>query len=457
MAQKKLKHSQWREKDTSYYLHPFSEYKKLAEDKDCRVISHAEGVFIYDVDGKQYLDGMSGLWCNSLGFTNPSIADAVSRQLNTLPFYNSFFKTSNYPAIELAEKIISLAPTGMKQVFFTSSGSEAIDTLIRMARHFWTLQNKPNKQIIIGRKNAYHGSTMGGASLGGMAFMHAQGGLPIPNIVHIEQPYYYELGAGEEFEAFGKRMAGKLEEKIKELGQDNVAAFVGEPVQGAGGVIIPPKSYWLEIEKICQKYEILLCADEVITGFGRLGEWFGSIYYSIKPDIMVFAKGVTAGYLPLGGIIVGEKMSSAFMNSEVEFSHGFTYSGHPTCCAAALEAIRLLETQDLIKRVREEIGPYYQEKLRALEDHRLVGETRAIGLISAVELVKDKTSRGRYDNKFTMGTTCRDICVANGLISRAVRDTMVIAPPFIITEREVDMLFEKMTNCLDMTAERLKL
>ena len=442
-------------KDAAHYLHPFTDFKALAA-KGSRVMVRGEGIYIWDSEGNKILDGMSGLWNVNLGYGRKELADAAYRQLNTLPFYNSFFQTTNVPAAELAAAIAAIAPPHMKHVSFANSGSEANDTIVRMARRYWELEGQPQRTIIIGRKNGYHGSTMAGASLGGMAGMHAQGGLPIPGIVHIEQPYYYELGGKLSPEKFGVKAAGWLEEKIREVGKDNVAAFIGEPVQGAGGVIIPPMTYWPEIQRICDKYGILLISDEVICGFGRLGRWFGCEYFGTKPDFITFAKAVTSGYIPLGGVIVSDRVADVLIEKGGEFAHGYTYAGHPVACAVALENIRIFKAEKIIEKVAAETTPYLAEKFHSLADHPLVGVTETCGMMAALVLVADKEKKTSFDPAAEVGMICRGFCFREGVIMRAVGDRMIIAPPLIISKAEIDVLIALIRRCLDLTFEELK-
>ena len=442
-------------KDAAHYLHPFTDFKALAA-KGSRVIVRGEGIYIWDSEGNKILDGMSGLWNVNLGYGRKELADAAYRQLNTLPFYNSFFQTTNVPATELAAAIAEIAPPHMNRVSFANSGSEANDTIVRMARRYWELEGQPQRTIIIGRKNGYHGSTMAGASLGGMAGMHAQGGLPIPGIVHIEQPYYYELGGKLSPDKFGIKAAGWLEEKIREVGKDNVAAFIGEPVQGAGGVIIPPMTYWPEIQRICDKYGILLISDEVICGFGRLGRWFGCEYFGAKPDFITFAKAVTSGYIPLGGVIVSDRVADVLIEKGGEFAHGYTYAGHPVACAVALENIRILKAEKIIEKVAAETAPYLSEKFHSLADHPLVGVTQTCGMMAALVLVANKEKKTGFDPAAEVGMICRGFCFREGVIMRAVGDRMIIAPPLIISKAEIDALIALIRRCLDLTFEELK-
>ena len=441
--------------DAEHYLHPFTDHKKLAEEKS-RIITRADGIYLWDSDGNRYLDAMAGLWCVNVGYGRKEIAEAVNQQIRELPYYNSFFKTAHPPAIELSRLVCSLAPAHLNRVFFTGSGSEANDTVVRMARFYWALKGLPDKKVIISRRNAYHGSTLAAASLGGMQTMHAQGGLPIPDIDYIGQPYWYQDGGDLLPEEFGEKIAAELEQKILELGVDNVAAFIGEPIQGAGGVVIPPSTYWPRIQSICDEYEILLVADEVICGFGRTGKWFGSDYFEIKPDFMSIAKGLSSGYVPIGGVLVSDKVASILIEEGGEFNHGFTYSGHPVAAAAAIANLNILRDEGLVDRVDTETAPYIAEKWQQLTSHALVGEARIVGLIGALELVKDKTTRQFFDDRGAVGTLCRDICFDSGLVMRAIEDTMVISPPLCITRKEIDELINLVIRCLDQTAKQIQ-
>lgn len=440
--------------DAAHHLHPFTDAGSINE-KGTRVIERAEGVYLYDTEGNQYLDGMAGLWCVNLGYGRQELVDAATNQMQQLPFYNNFFQCTTPPTVKLAAKIAEIAPEHMNHVFFTGSGSEANDTVIRMVRRYWDLKGQPERQTIIGRDNGYHGSTMAGASLGGMKFMHEQGGLPIPGVSHIRQPYWFGEGGDMDQDAFGIECANALEERILELGADKVGAFIAEPLQGAGGVIIPPASYWPAIQKIVKKYDILLVVDEVICGFGRTGHWFGSDYFGIQPDLMPIAKGLSSGYLPIGGVIVSDRVADVIIEQCGEFAHGFTYSGHPTCAAVALENIRILEEEKVIENVRDNLAPYLKERWATLADHPIVGEARSLGMVAAVELVKDKVTRERFSEDGDTGALCRDACNENGLVMRPVGETMIISPPLVITRDEIDELVEKARKSLDLTAKWL--
>ena len=453
-ALEKHSRSNLQELDKDHHLHPFTDHKDLHEKKS-RIITRADGVYIYDADGRKILDGMSGLWCVNAGYGRDELVDAAAAQMRELPYYNNFFQCAHPPAIELATLLKEVSPPQFNRVFFAGSGSESNDTIVRLVRRYWDLLGQPERHTIISRENAYHGSTVAAASLGGMKPMHQQGGLPIPGIVHVDQPYWFGSDRSLSPDEFGLLTARSLENKINELGADKVAAFIAEPIQGAGGVIIPPDSYWPEVQRICDEYGILLISDEVITGFGRLGEWFGADYFGIKPDLMPFAKGVTSGYLPLGGVMIGDRIADVLIDKGGEFYHGYTYSGHPAACAVAIANVRILQRENLVERIKNDIGPYLQERWQKLEDHPLVGESRMVGLMGALELVRSKETLQRFDEKQGVGTICRDFLVDNGLVMRAVGDTIVAAPPFVLTHEEADEMIEITWRCLDMTQEAI--
>ena len=439
--------------DGQHHIHPFTDHKALME-KGTRIITRADGVYLWDSDGNKILDGMAGLWCVNVGYGRQELVDAATDQMQELPYYNNFFQTTHPPAIELSKALVDISPPQFNHVFFTNSGSEANDTVVRMVRHFWALEGKPEKTVIISRENAYHGSTVAGSSLGGMKGMHAQGGI-LHDIEHIAQPYWYRSGSEMNPEEFGLKTAQALEIRIREIGEDRVAAFIAEPVQGAGGVIIPPDTYWPEIQRICKKYGILLIVDEVICGFGRLGEWFGSEYFDIEADLMPIAKGLSSGYLPIGGLMVGDRVAETVINKGSDFNHGFTYSGHPAACAVALENIRILKDEKIIEKVKNELSLYLQKKWLALGDHPMVGEARGLGMVGALELVKEKNTKTPYPSDQNVGTICRDFCFNNGLIMRAVGDAMIICPPLVISHSEINELIEKAKLCLDLTWEKI--
>ncbi len=447
--------AEWQALDAAHYLHPFTDHKSLAA-RGTRVITHAEGVYLHDSEGHRILDGMSGLWCVALGYGRRELAEAAYRQMQELPYYNSFFQCANPPAIELADRLARLSPPQFQHAFFTGSGSESNDTMVRMVRRYWELRGQPERQVIISRWNGYHGSTMAGASLGGMKAMHSQGGLPIPGIVHIGQPYWFECGGDLDPDEFGLKAARELEQKILEIGPDKVAAFIGEPVQGAGGVIIPPRTYWPEVQRIVDRYGILFASDEVICGFGRTGEWFGCEHFGTRPDFMTLAKAITSGYQPLGALMVADRVAQVLVGEGGEFFHGFTYSGHPVAAAVANANLEILERERIVERVRTEIAPYWAARWRELADHPLVGEARTLGLFGALELVPRKPSRAFFPERGAVGTRCRDLSVKNGLVMRAVWDTMIAAPPLVITPAEIDELVSKAVQTLDQLHQELR-
>ena len=440
--------------DAAHHMHPFTTGDELAA-KGARVITRAKGVFLTDSDGVEILDAMAGLWCVNIGYGREELADAAARQIRELPYYNTFFQTTHVPAIALSQKLAELAPGNLNHVFFASSGSEANDTNIRMVRTYWAMKGKPEKSIFIARHNGYHGSSMGSGSLGGMKAMHEQGGLPIPGIHHIGQPHWYAEGGSMSPEDFGKARAQELEAAIKELGESRVAAFIAEPVQGAGGVIIPPDSYWPEIQRICDHYGILLIADEVICGFGHTGNWFGSQTLDIRPDIMTIAKGLSSGYQPIGGSIVSDEIAAVI--GAGEFNHGYTYSGHPVACAVALENLRILEEEDVLGHVRTTAAPHLKARWEELNDHPLVGEAKLCGMMGALALTPHKESRAKFASEpGTVGLICRERCFANGLVMRHVGDRMIISPPLVIQPSEIDTLVTRARRALDECHDHLK-
>jgi len=440
--------------DAAHHIHPFNDNAELAK-KGTRILTRGEGCYVWDKEGNKLLDAFAGLWCVNIGYGRKSMGQVAARQMDELAYYNTFFQCTTEPAIHLAAKLAEISPADLNHVFYSNSGSEGNDTVLRMVRHFWAVQDQPNKNIVIGRHNGYHGSTMAGASLGGMKGMHAQGGLPIPDIHHIEPPFFFADGGDYSEQEYGLVAARRLEEKILELGPDRVAAFIGEPIMGAIGVYIPPMSYWPEIERICRKYDILLCADEVICGYGRTGEWFGAQYFGFTPDIMTTAKGLTSGYIPMGAVLFNERVASVLRQQGGELAHGYTYSGHPVCAAVALENIRILQDEKIVETCKHDTGPYLAERWKALGEHPLVGEVRIAGMVGALELVPNKAERKFFADRGKVGGLCRNIALNNGLILRATYDSMLLSPPLVISRSEIDELFEKAWKSLNDTAKAL--
>jgi putrescine aminotransferase len=443
----------WQGLDSAHHLHPFTDHKSLHEGK-LRVITGGDGVFLIDADGNRILDGMAGLWCVDVGYSRRELVEAAATQMAKLPYYNTFFKTTTQPATALAQRLAKLAP-GFNHAFFACSGSEAVDTALRLARVYWQTLGKPGKKIVIGREYGYHGSTTLGASAGGMVDMHRQAG-DMPNFLHVLPPYWYGYGSQMSPAEFGIYAAKQLEDKIKSVGADNIAAFIGEPIQGAGGVIIPPETYWPEINRICRENDILLIADEVICGFGRTGNMFGSQTYRIKPDMMTLAKGITSGYIPLSAVLMNDRVADVLINDVGEFNHGFTYSGHPVACAVALANLDIIEKENLVQRAGD-LGILLRQQLHdAIGGHPMVGEIRGVGLIGAIELVADKRTRRFFDKRGRTGTICRDYCFENNVILRATRDTMLFSPPLVISESEITQLVERFTRAVEQTYARVK-
>lgn len=444
--------------DSAHHLHPFTDPADLRRAAP-RMIVRGEGVRIWDALGHEILDAMSGLWCVNLGYGRGDLVEAAREQMLRLPYYNTFFRTTTPPAAELARELVALAPSGMRHVFFTESGSTANDTVVRMVRRYWELMGQPKRNVLIARRNAYHGSTLGASSLGGMQEMHAQGGAPLPGFAHIEQPHQLELGRpGESERDFGLRAAGWLEQCIAELGAERVAAFVMEPVQGAGGVIVPPTGYAREIQRICRHHGVLLVSDEVICGFGRLGHWFGCRHphIDIEPDLISFAKGVSSGYLPLGGVLVGARVGELLSARGGEFAHGFTYSGHPVCCAVALATLRALRGEGVLEHVREHAAPRLQQRFAELASHPLAGDASGLGMTAALMLWRDKQRRTAFPAEAHAGLRCREACFDAGVVMRAVGSRMIVAPPLVSTTADIDEMARRIHMALDRTHAGLR-
>ncbi|MBV7255288.1 aminotransferase class III-fold pyridoxal phosphate-dependent enzyme [Pacificimonas sp. WHA3] len=444
-----------RQLDDRHNIHPFCDGKQLIE-RGSTIISRGEGCYVWDSDGNRLLDGMAGLWCVNVGYGRNELADVAAKQMRELPFYNMFFQSTTPPQISLAARLAEVTPDGLDHFFFANSGSEANDSIIRMVLHFWKVEGQPTKRHFIGRNLGYHGSTMAAVSIGGMKpmqDMHAAGHEILPGFHHIGEPHWYRHGGDQSPEDFAKSAAAELEDKIIELGAENVAGFIGEPIQGAGGVIEPPAGYWKEIERICRKHDVLMIVDEVICGFGRLGEWFGAQYYGVQPDVMTMAKGLSSGYLPISAVAFNSRINEALRSGGV-LSHGYTYSGHPVACAVAEANIDIIENEGLVERTREETGPYFNEVIGQIAaDHPLVGEKRGAGLLAGLQLMQDRGSKTFFEAGSTAAIQCRETALENGLIMRAVGTAMVLCPPLTITRGEIDELAEKTVMALDATAK----
>ncbi|HVW70545.1 MAG TPA: aminotransferase [Steroidobacteraceae bacterium] len=441
----------WQKADNSHYLHPFTDYKELHAE-GARIQVRAEGVHMWDTDGNRIIDGLAGLGCVNIGYGRAELGRAAAEQMARLSFCQSFFRTSNQPAIELAEQLAALAPAGLRHVFYASSGSEANETCFKLARRYWELVGRPRKRIVIARESAYHGSTVVTASLSGLPDLYRSGGdMPIEGIARIGAPYWYLAGGEEPPDAFGVRAARWLEERILELGADNVAAFFAEPMQGAGGAIIPPDTYWPEIQRICRKYDVLLSVDEVVCGFGRTGHWFGSQRFGIgQADLMAVAKGITSAYIPLSAALVSDRIAAVLIEKGGEFYHGFTHSGHPVACAVALENIRILREERILEHVNA-VEPRFRARMAALADHPLVGDVRSCGLFGGIQLVADKRTRRLFDSGARVGDRCSREALARGLALRSIGDTMALMPPLVITLEQIDTVFDITREALDAT------
>jgi len=430
-----------RKLDVAHHLPAQSSYKLQQEMGGSRIIVRAQGSTLWDGDGNAILDGMAGLWCVDVGYGRPELAEAAKTQMLELPFYNTFFRTATPPPIELATKLAGLLGGELQHIFFNNSGSESSDTIYRLVRYYWRLKGQPERTVFISRENAYHGTTVLAASMGGMPYMKAQfGDVPIDGLEQIMQPYHFGEGFGETAEAFAERAANALEERILAVGPAKVAAFIGEPVQGAGGVIIPPGGYWQRIEAICRKYGILLIADEVICGFGRLGTWFGFQHFGFTPDIVSMAKGLSSGYIPISATAISREIIETLRTDDDDFHHGYTYSGHPVACAVALRNLQLIEEERMVETVATDLAPRFQAMLAEVAKHSLVGEVRSLGLIGAVEFVSEKGTNRRFAVPGAAGLAVRDACISRGLMVRAVRDSIVMCPPYVITPEELERM-----------------
>jgi 4-aminobutyrate--pyruvate transaminase len=439
-------------------IHPYTNLK-LHETEGPMVITEGDGVFVRDENGKTYLEALAGLWCASLGFSERRLAEAAYRQMLKLPYYHTFFHKAHDIGIELAEKLLSIAPVEMSKVFFVNSGSEANDTVVKLVWYYNNALSRPRKKKILSRIKAYHGVTVASASLTGLPNNHRDFDLPIANILHVECPHWYRFGQpGESEEAFASRLAASLEQRILSEGPDTVAAFIAEPIMGAGGVLIPPATYWEKIQAVLKKYAVMLIADEVICGFGRTGNMWGSTTYGLKPDMITCAKALSAGYLPIAAVMVSAEVYAALVRQSEKigvFGHGFTYSGHPVTSAVALETLKIYEETNLLSRVRE-VAPRMQAGLRRFQDHPLVGEVRGIGLIGAIELVADKTTKAPFDPNKGVGVFLARRGHHHGVIIRALGDNIAFCPPLIIKENEIDLMFERFGRALDDTLEMVR-
>jgi 4-aminobutyrate---pyruvate transaminase len=445
-------------RDIATLLHPYTNLK-AHQSKGPLIITRGRGVNVYDDQGKEYIEGLAGLWCVSLGFSEPRLVEAARRQLEALPYYHVFASKSHEPAIDLAERILDLLPESLSKVFFNNSGSEANDTAVKLVWYYNNALGRPQKKKIISRVRAYHGITLVSASLTGLQNNHRDFDLPFAGFLHAGCPHHYRFARqGESEEAFASRLAQELDALIENEGPDTVAAFIAEPVMGAGGVLVPPQTYFDKIQPVLKKHDVLLIVDEVICGFGRLGTMFGFETFDIRPDIVTMAKQLTSGYQPLSATVISGSIYDALVRQSEKigvFAHGFTYSGHPVATAVGVETLKIYEERRILDGVQS-VSPRFQDRLRQLGSHPLVGEARGMGLIGAVELVQDKASKKSFDAAVAAGPLAADLALHNGLVVRAAGDAIAVCPPLIIEAKQIDQLFDRLALTLDQTYTELK-
>ncbi|MGH6952553.1 MAG: aminotransferase [Alphaproteobacteria bacterium] len=438
-------------KDQAYFLHPYINLAQHAEQPSL-VITRGEGIHVFDESGKRYIEGVSGLWYASLGFSERRLVEAARRQMERLPCYHAFGLKATDVSIELAEKLVRMAPVPMSKVFFANSGSEANDTAVKLVRYYNNALGRPRKKKIISRARGYHGTTVATASLTGIPRNHWDFDLPIEGILHTDCPFHYRFAEpGESEESFASRMADSLERMILAEGPDTIAAFIAEPVMGSGGIIIPPRTYFEKVQAVLKTHDVLFIVDEVISGFGRLGDMFGCETFRLKPDMIALAKALSSGYQPISALMISEPIYRAMVDESRKlgvFGHGFTYSAHPVPAAVALETLAIYEERRVVDHVRR-VAPRFQAGLRRLADHPLVGDARAIGLLGGLEIVKDKASKAPFEPMYAAAPMIERKCLERGLIVRAVGDVIMAAPPLVITEGEIDDLLARLHQGLD--------
>lgn len=445
-------------RDVAYVLHPYTNLK-AHEQQGPMIIERGEGVYVYDEGGKKYLEAMAGLWSTSLGFKSDRLKQAAMKQFDTLPYYHTFAHKSHLPGIDLAEQLIKRAPVEMSKVFFNNSGSEANDTAIKIIWYYNNALGRHAKKKIIGRVNGYHGITLAASSLTGRSMNHRGFDAPLANFLHTDEPHHYKYAQpGESEEAYATRLADNLEKLILDEGPDTVAAFFAEPVMGAGGVIVPPKTYFEKIQAVLKKYDVLLVADEVICGFCRTGNFWGSETYGMKPDILTCAKALSSSYLPISATIINEKIYEPVARASAElgaFGHGYTYSGHPVCAAVALETLKIYDEENVLEHVRA-VAPHFQKRVKALGAHPLVGEARGVGLLGAAQVMKDKAKKEAFPAQAGVGPMIANLATEEGILVRAIGDSVAFCPPLVIKTGEIDEIFDKFERALDRGLEVLQ-
>ncbi len=439
-------------KDIAYNLHPYTDLA-VHEQKGPLIMTRGRGIYLWDSEEKQYIDGFAGLWCAALGFSETRLVDAATRQLQTLPFSHTFSHRSTIPVIELAERLIRMAPEPMAKVYFVNSGSEAVDTAMKLVWYYNNARQRPQKKKIISRLRAYHGVTIAAGSLTALPFVQNDFDLPIDRVRHTDTPLYYRHAQpGESEEAFATRLAANLEQLIKQEDPDTVAAFIAEPVMGAGGLIVPPRGYFEKVQQVLRRYDVLMIADEVICGFGRTGSMWGSQTYGIVPDMVTCAKQLSSAYIPIGAVMISDAMYRVLLEQSHKhgvFGTGNTYGGHPVAAAVALETLKIYEERDIVAHVRR-VAARFQKRLAALADHPIVGDARGVGLLGGLELVADKSTKQSFPAQAKAAILATTKALQQGLIVRPLPgDTVGICPPLIITEDEVDTLFDRLQRALD--------
>jgi 4-aminobutyrate--pyruvate transaminase len=445
-------------RDIAFHFHSYTNAKKN-EAEGSLILSSGKGIYVYDENGKAYIEGLSGLWCLSLGYGEERLIEAANRQMRKLPYYHTFTQKVADVTVDLAEKLIAIAPVPMSKVFFCNSGSEANDSVVKMVWYYNNALGRPHKKKIVARRGGYHGVTVAAASLTGLPMTHLDFDLPIANILHTECPHYYRYGGpGESEEQFATRMAESLEALIQKEGPDTIAAFIAEPVMGAGGVILPPATYFEKIQAVLKKHDILFIADEVICGFGRTGNMFGSLTYRLKPDIITVAKALSSAYLPIAAVMMSQPVYDAISENTAKlgvFGHGFTYSGHPVSAAVALETLKIYEERDILSHVRQRMTGF-RNGLESFADHPLVGEARSVGLVGALEIVRDRKTKEIFDPKLAVPAYCVKRAQEHGLICRSVVNSIAFCPPLVATDEEIAEMYRRFGRALDETTAWVK-
>ncbi|MGY6411600.1 MAG: aspartate aminotransferase family protein [Alkalilacustris sp.] len=441
-------------RDIEYHMHPYTNARRHQE-VGPMVLERGEGIHVFDSAGNRYIEALAGLWSVAVGFSEERLIAAATEQMRKLPYSHSFAHRSHGPAIDLAEKLIQLAPVPMSKVFFTNSGSEANDTVMKLLWYRSNAMGQPQRKKIISRLRGYHGITIASGSLTGLPYNHASFDLPLPGVIHVGCPHFWREGRdGESEEAFATRLAEELEETIQREGPDTIAAFIGEPVMGAGGVVVPPVGYWQKIQAVLKRHDIPLIADEVICGFGRTGRMFGSELFGIEPDIMVMSKQMTSSYLPMAAVMMNARIFEPIADETHRigtFGHGFTGSGHPVAAAVSVENIRIIEERGLVDQAAR-VGAHMQKRLRELSDLPLVGEVRGVGMIAAVELVGNKATRAPHGKAGALGAPAQAAMQEEGVLVRALGDTLAVCPPLITTEDQADQIVDAFHRALPRVA-----